>query len=84
MMTSSSSALESLLLEKISLGEALMDALAAPEMTQVEGRHKLEKKIKQELKFLVKFRDSASGRAKLKKEHLQCSNLQHLSAIVQV
>ena len=74
--------LSSLLSDKISLGQSLLQILSSPEMQAVSGVTKLEKKIRQELKFLQRFSES-TGVNKLKKEHLQCSNLQNLSAIVQ-
>ena len=80
--TPSSAELSSLLSDKISLGQSLLQTLSSPELQAVSGVTKLEKKIRQELKFLQRFSGSA-GVKKLKKEHLQCSNLQNLSAIVQ-
>ncbi len=82
--SSSSAALSSQLSDKISLGQSLLDILASsPELQSVSGVSKLEKKIRQELKFLQRF-SVPPGSAKLKKEHLQCSNLQNLSAVVEV
>ena len=70
-----------LLEEKLSTGQGLLKSLAeSPEIRGVSGITKLEKKIRQELKFLQKF--SSESKNKLKKEHLQCSNLQNLSAVV--
>ena len=72
--TPSSAELSSLLSDKISLGQSLLQTLSSPELQAVSGVTKLEKKIRQELKFLQRFSGSA-GVKKLKKEHLQCSNL---------
>ena len=80
--TLSPAELPSLLSDKISLGQSLLQTLSSPELQAVSGVTKLEKKIRQELKFLQRFSGGA-GANKLKKEHLQCSNLQNLSAIVQ-
>ena len=79
----STAELSSLLSDKVLLGQSLLQILSSsPELQAVSGVTKLEKKIRQELKFLQRFAGS-SGVKKLKKEHLQCSNLQNLSAIVQ-
>ena len=77
----STTELSSLLSDKISLGQSLLQILLSPELQTVSGVTKLEKKIRQELKFLQRFSGSTAVN-KLKKEHLQCSNLQNLSAIV--
>ncbi len=73
--------LETLLKDKIAEGETLLSSLARPELTSVVGLQKLEKKIRQEVKFLRKFEKK---RHQLKREHLLCSNLQHLSAVASV
>lgn len=68
--------------EKLFLGRTLLSKLAdRSALKKVQGIPKLEKKIRQELKFLEKFEDPAffSG---LKKEHISCSNLIHLGCIV--
>ena len=68
--------------EKLYLGRTLLSKLAnKSSLKKVQGIPKLEKKIRQELKFLEKFEDPAffSG---LKKEHISCSNLIHLGCIV--
>ena len=79
----STAELSSLLSDKVLLGQSLLQILSSsPELQAVSGVTKLEKKIRQELKFLQRFA-GGSGVKKLKKEHLQCSNLQNLSAIVQ-
>lgn len=62
---------------KIDEGNDLLRKLEA--FQAVQGIDKLSKKINKELQFLAKFRSQPS---KLKIEHLQCSNLLHLSAIV--
>ncbi len=64
--------------EKIEDGYNLIARLS--EFSKVHGTSKLERKIKKEIDFLSKFQQK-SGK-KLKSEHLQCSNLLHLSAIV--
>ena len=68
--------------EKLFLGRTLLSKLAdKSSLKKVQGIPKLEKKIRQELRFLEKFEDPAffSG---LKKEHISCSNLIHLGCIV--
>ncbi len=75
--------LEHLLQEKLSEGEHLLDRLKQGGLQAVAGVPKLEKKIRQEIRFLKKFLcREQQQRDRLKSEHLQCSNLQHLSAIV--
>ncbi len=74
--------LEGLLRSKLSEGEGLMRELSEEPLRSVDGVAKLEKKIRQEVKFLQKFLAQEKHRLKLKREHLQCSNLQHLSAVV--
>ncbi len=64
--------------EKILEGRELMQTLKKYE--QLSGVGKLSKKIRQEVRFLEKFKLNPSN---LKSEHLQCSNLLHLSATVQ-
>ena len=51
---------------------------------EIKGVIKLEKKIKQEIKFLGQFDNkNAMNRTKvLKEEHLKCSNLYNLEAII--
>lgn len=69
--------LKGLAVEKIEFGENLIKSLL--EFGDIEGIQKLVRKIKQELAFLKKIcRDN-----KIKKEHLQCSNLTHFNALVQ-
>ena len=68
--------------EKLLLGRGLLTKLEnKSSLKKVQGIPKLEKKIRQELKFLEKFEDpeNISG---LKKEHIGCSNLIHLGCIV--
>ena len=49
-------------------------------LSQVPGSSKLTKKIRQEIRFLQKHSDN--GLKQLKREHLECSNLTHLRAVV--
>jgi len=66
---------------KIELGRGLLARLAAPGLANVQGRAKLEKKVRQEVKFLEKF--LAPGKLEgLKREHIGCSNLAHQAALV--
>jgi len=67
--------------EKIDLGHKLLDMLNNNELEKVEGIAKLEKKVKQEVKFLEKFQDGKKFQ-KLKKEHINCSNLVHLESFI--
>lgn len=69
--------------EKCAQGDRLLASLNSPDLAGLTGLAKLEKKIRQELKFLRKF-TSSSAHGALKREHLQCSNLQNLAAIVEV
>ncbi|XP_050297157.1 UPF0415 protein C7orf25 homolog isoform X2 [Anthonomus grandis grandis] len=62
--------------EKIQFGESLRAYIA--EHPDIDGLQKLSRKINQELKFLHKVYKNGT----LKKEHLQCSNLTHFSALV--
>ncbi|ERL92237.1 hypothetical protein D910_09554 [Dendroctonus ponderosae] len=62
--------------QKIQFGESLK--VYIDEHPNVDGLQKLSRKINQELKFLKKVYKNAN----LKKEHLQCSNLTHFSALV--
>ena len=74
-------ALKSDLREKIDLGQELLEKLSDVNLKNVQGIAKLEKKVRQEVKFLEKF--LVTGQlSKLKKEHLQCSNLVHLESII--
>ena len=43
---------------------------------------KLQKKVRQEIRFLERFLESEERLAELKKEHIQCSNLVHLHSII--
>ncbi|TRY68341.1 hypothetical protein TCAL_01406 [Tigriopus californicus] len=73
--------------QKCAQGDRLLATLHSPDLAGVTGLAKLEKKIRQELKFLRKFTQNGPGgpgRGTLKREHLQCSNLQNLAAIVEV
>ena len=67
--------------DKIDLGHKLLDMLNNNELEKVEGIAKLEKKVKQEVKFLEKFQDGKKFQ-KLKKEHINCSNLVHLESFI--
>ncbi|CAH2014290.1 unnamed protein product [Acanthoscelides obtectus] len=64
--------------KKIKFGEDLLKTLEKHK--QIEGSQKLVKKIGQELKFLKKTYKSNA----IKKEHLQCSNLTHFSALINI
>ena len=64
--------------EKIKEGNELIGKLQ--NFMSIPGVSKLQKRIEKEIKFLLKFKQKPAG---LKIEHLQCSNLLHLSAIVQ-
>ncbi|KAG5888793.1 hypothetical protein JTB14_007069 [Gonioctena quinquepunctata] len=68
--------LKELVLLKIDFGEKLLDSIDS--FKTIEGSQKLRRKIGQELKFLRKAYKNNS----IKKEHLQCSNLTHFSALV--
>ena len=67
--------------QKITEGEDLLQRLRDPGLRGLNGVSKLVKKIQQELKFLKKFDE---GGGALKKEHLSCSNLHNLNAVVKV
>ena len=67
--------------EKIDLGQNMLAMLSNNELKQVQGIPKLEKKVKQEVKFLEKFEDGKKF-LKLKKEHINCSNLVHLDSFI--
>ena len=69
------------LLEKIDLGHSLLKLINSNELRKVQGISKLEKKVRQEVKFLEKFKD-AKRFQKLKKEHINCSNLVHLESFI--
>lgn len=62
--------------QKIQFGENLRRYI--DENKDIDGLQKLSRKINQELKFLKKVCKNKT----LKKEHLQCSNLTHFSALV--
>ena len=64
--------------EKIKEGNELIGKLQ--NFMSIPGVSKLQKRIEKEIKFLLKFKQTPAG---LKIEHIQCSNLLHLSAIVQ-
>ena len=67
--------------EKINLGRELLEKLANNGLKKVQGLAKLEKKVRQEVKFLEKFEDETNF-CNLKKEHISCSNLVHLASII--
>jgi len=73
--------LKSDLEKKICVGKELIDKLSVENLKAVQGLAKLVKKVKQEVKFLEKFL-LKNNISKLKKEHLQCSNLIHLESII--
>lgn len=68
--------LQHLLQDKISLAKLLISK--THEYLKIEGICKLRRKIQQELKFLQKILENQT----FKKEHLQCSNLSHYSAVL--
>ena len=67
--------------EKINLGHGLLEKLDNNGLKKVQGLAKLEKKVRQEVKFLEKFQDETNFH-KLKKEHISCSNLVHLDSFI--
>jgi hypothetical protein len=73
--------LREVLHERISLGNTLLTRLSDQYLRKVPGLAKLQKKIKQEIKFLEKFESDQNTR-ELRKEHLECSNLVHLQSTV--
>jgi len=75
------SILRDLLQQRIELGNTLLTKLSDQNLRKVPGLAKLQKKIKQEIKFLEKFESDDSTR-ELRKEHLECSNLVHLQSTV--
>lgn len=68
--------------EKIRFGKDILAKLSSNKFKKVQGIHKLEKKVRQELKFLEKF-ESPENLIDLKKEHINCSNLVHLGSIIE-
>ena len=68
--------------EKISFGKNILAKLSNNKFKKVQGISKLEKKVRQELKFLEKF-ESPENFIDLKKEHINCSNLVHLGSIIE-
>ena len=68
--------------EKILLGHDLLRKLSDSQFRKVQGIAKIEKKVRQELKFLEKFQDPQNFHS-LKKEHISCSNLVHLNCLVE-
>lgn len=69
--------LETLLKTQIQIGTNLVQSLKSFE--HIDGIAKLENKIKKELKFLIKMSNSHT----LQANHLSCSNLNYLSAVVE-
>ena len=67
--------------ERIELGHCLLEKLNNNELKKVNGISKLEKKVKQEVKFLEKFEDNEIF-YQLKREHISCSNLVHLDSFI--
>jgi len=65
----------------MALGRSLLEKLGLHKLRDVEGVAKLEKKVRQEVKFLEKF-EAPEKFSKLKKEHISCSNLSHQACIV--
>ncbi|XP_077286729.1 UPF0415 protein C7orf25 homolog [Arctopsyche grandis] len=63
--------------KKILFGNELADRLLP--IVQIDGVYKIRKKIQQEVSFLKKLKSSQF----VKKEQLSCSNLRHLSAVVE-
>jgi hypothetical protein len=51
-------------------------------LKKVVGVAKLQKKVRQEIRFLERFLETEQRLAELKKEHIQCSNLVHLHSII--
>ena len=68
--------------EKIRFGKDILAKLSNNKFKKVQGLAKLEKKVRQELKFLEKF-ESPENFIDLKKEHINCSNLVHLGSIIE-
>ena len=68
--------------EKICFGKDILAKLSNNKFKKVQGLAKLEKKVRQELKFLEKF-ESPENFIDLKKEHINCSNLVHLGSIIE-
>lgn len=64
--------------EKITFGEQLVERTKIYQ--KLEGMPKLQRNLKQEIKFLAKVLENRS----YKKEHLQCSNLSHFTAVLNV
>ena len=67
-----------LLDEKLRMANNLVQSLHP--LKGIDGVSKLEKKIKQEIKFLQKIQAQKSAKTK---DHRYCSNLLHLGALVQ-
>jgi len=67
---------------KIILGRSLLESLSTSSIEGVVGLAKLEKKVRQEVKFLEKF-ETQENFSKLKKEHIACSNLVHQASVIE-
>lgn len=67
-----------LIKEKVIFGQNLLESLT--KFTEVDGIQKLGRKINQELSFLNKVLKNNN----VKKEYLQCTNLTHFAALVDV
>jgi len=81
MACDSYSSLQEKLLRTIEKGQNLVIQLQS--FSKVKGIHRLEKKINQEITFLKQFDcDDKSQTKGLKEEHVKCSNLYNLEAIV--
>ncbi|XP_064212219.1 UPF0415 protein C7orf25 homolog isoform X2 [Tribolium castaneum] len=66
-----------LVLEKLAFGENLIKTI--DKHRDLDGVQKLKRKIRQELNFLSQVLKTG----KIKKEHVQCSNLTHFSAVIE-
>ncbi|CAH0386342.1 unnamed protein product [Bemisia tabaci] len=62
----------------IQKGNRLVDALSEDQLVNIVGASKLKRKVKQEISFLTKVLQKNL----MKKEHVLCSNLHHLEAVV--
>lgn len=81
MSNAQSNELQETLISTIDKGGSLM--LRLEKFNNIKGIQKLEKKIQQEVKFLKQFnKNIGKGNKTLKEEHLKCSNLFNLEAIV--
>jgi len=67
--------------KKICMGNELIEKLSLENLKVVQGLSKLEKKVRQEVKFFENFL-LENNISKLKKEHLQCCHLIHLEFVI--